>query len=126
MDDLWVHVSKAIESGVPANEIDVLAVEVPKSKPVPVWPPGTSLTIDGSLRSGVYLIDPDLLTDFQLGSNNRAQLIPKPVLTYALVAAATRGLFVPIPTWIGTFAVSIPPNLYAVQLTTYRDTLKHP
>ena len=122
-DSLWDRVSQAMEEGLPANEIDVLAVEVPKNKPEPNWLAGHTLTIDGSLRSGVYLIDPDLLVDIDLESNNRAQLIPKATLTDALIAASARELFVPVPTWIGTFVVSIPPSLYAVQRTTYQETL---
>ena len=99
-DSLWDRVSQAMEEGLPANEIDVLAVEVPKNKP-----------------------EPNLLVDIDLESNNRAQLIPKATLTDALIAASARELFVPVPTWIGTFVVSIPPSLYAVQRTTYQETL---
>lgn len=98
----------------PANHVEMLLVKRKDVARLGIVA-GSTGALATEARSGIYLLDPDLLQDVELVANNRAQLIPAASVDAAMKAAAATGRFVALPTWFSLFARSQPPSLYLAQ-----------
>ena len=107
----------------PANEVELLVVNgirAAKSGLDSV----DRMTISSETRPGMYFLDPDLLQDVELTSNNRAQLVPAATVEKAMDAARVSGRFVSLPTWFSLFSLAHPPSLYLAQKTQFDDMFR--
>jgi hypothetical protein len=107
----------------PANEIELLVVNgirAVKSGLDSV----DRMTISSETRPGIYFLDPDLLKDVELTSNNRGQLIPAATVRKVMDSARASGRFVPLPTWFSLFSLAHPPSLYLAQKIQFDDMFR--
>jgi len=111
---VWQQVKLALDTGTPANFLEILVV---RSSSLSV---GDSLQAPTELfRPGVYVLDPAQMIDLPVTPNNRALLVSKDTVANLMKAAASNDRLVPFPLWFSLFAGEQPPDLYLAQKAAY-------
>lgn len=82
---------------------------------------GSAVEIDYETHPGVYVFERERLQNIQVTQNNRAVLLPAPVVTELATDAAQRGLFVFMPSWFKAYAENRPADLYLAQKKEFDD-----
>jgi hypothetical protein len=106
---VWPDVSVLLDSGVPANESEV--VFIPRA-----IPQNFSGSMEIAVRPGIYLFPKQWLANIDVTRNNRSgNLIPRATVEYLMLRAVSEGLWTPLPTWPAGYAAPRPPDLYLAQ-----------
>jgi hypothetical protein len=111
--DVWGIVAAESAAGRPVNQIEILRTRSKLDAATrEMLEPGSMITMEFALRSGLYVMPRNLLQEVELGSNNRGQLLKKPVVSELMSEAQAMGLMVPMPLWYTHYASPRPPDSF--------------
>lgn len=113
LDEIWGKMI-AYWSSSRANEFDIFISNLPLS-PSNFPAEGSTVQINFEVHPGVYVFEKEKLQDIRVTQNNRAVLLPAPVVSELAQDSAERGLFVFMPSWYMAYAENRPADLYLAQ-----------
>jgi len=112
-DTVWKEFAALDHRNEPINEHEIIVFRPTKKLHLEE---GHSLHLQSEvLRPGTYLFPTAMFHNVTLKKNNRAQLVPKNIVSEKMRECLKNGHFVPSTTWYSCFSASEPPNLFLTQ-----------
>lgn len=113
LDEIW---GKMIGywSKSTANKFEVFISNKPSDKDFGSLV-GSEVEIDFEAHPGVYVFEREKLQNIEVTQNNRAVLLPAPIVGKLANESALDGLFVFMPSWYMAYAENRPADLYLAQ-----------
>lgn len=121
--DVWQELAGKVPHLDPINEFELFVFR-PKSQTR--LENGDHLWIsEWALRPGTYVFPPSMFINVKVKSNNKAQLIPKNIVTSRMIDCLKMGNFVPSTAWYSCFSSAEPPNLFLAQRQEFDARFKN-